>query len=159
MTEFTKNGLISKIKKKVKINVKGCWIYQSRGPYTNVMFKGTSVSVRRFCYTLLSGRKDAGDRRVECTCHNPSCVNPEHLELGVRTKSEGGIGVSKVSVRYPWGEWFLKKSFQLKKDKDFVTSMKVMKQVIRNSSVKYGVSVSLSVVGYVIKVQVFPRVG
>lgn len=60
----------------------GCWIWQkskNRG-YGTTSFEGKVYSAHRLAYLSYYGSIDK-DLVIDHICRNPSCVNPEHLEL------------------------------------------------------------------------------
>ena len=69
---------------------KSCWIWQASKHlgYGRFRFNGTVVYAHRFCYKLFKG--DIPNNLVlDHLCKNPSCINPEHLE--VVTQKENSI--------------------------------------------------------------------
>ena len=78
--------------------VAGCWVWQghrsSKGyGLTKIHYK--KWKVHRLSYTIFKGPIPEG-LQVRHMCHNPACVNPEHLEVGThRQNAEDRYGAPK----------------------------------------------------------------
>ncbi|MCF1711164.1 HNH endonuclease [Tabrizicola sp. J26] len=53
-----------------------------------VRFHGRQVAAYRFIYCVLNETAIGFDTVVRHRCHNPLCINPEHLELGSRADNK-----------------------------------------------------------------------
>lgn len=98
MEEEIKNRLLSRI---VKLN-NGCWFYsgykQKKG-YGMMSAWGQLQGAHRISFKIFKGKIPIR-KFLDHLCRNPSCVNPEHLE--VVTNKENvlrGIGVSAINKR------------------------------------------------------------
>lgn len=61
-----------------------CWIWKGRikkDGYGSIMISGKRVSAHRFSYEQFCGEIPKGSLVLH-SCHNPPCVNPEHLRVG-----------------------------------------------------------------------------
>jgi hypothetical protein len=70
--------------------VGSCWVWTGclMGRYPVLKMRtGRMVTVRRLAWQLWRG--ELGGRQVVCTCDEPRCVNPAHLELSERLASAG----------------------------------------------------------------------
>ena len=66
-----------------------------------------------------------------------------------------GVGVVKAhGVRYPWGEWFGRGCFTLRRGVDFAGSIPGMISTIRVAARRHGLRVSVSAPGDVVMVRV-----
>ena len=59
----------------------GCWNWMGtkRSGYGRLSVAGRWIAAHRLSYQLLKGEIPS-DKELDHLCHNPSCVNPEHLE-------------------------------------------------------------------------------
>jgi hypothetical protein len=53
-----------------------------------VRFHGRQVAAYRFIFCVLSGTVASFDEVVRHRCHNPLCINPDHLCLGSRAENK-----------------------------------------------------------------------
>ena len=53
-----------------------------------VRFHGRQAAAYRFVFCVLSGTVASFDDVVRHKCHNPLCINPEHLVLGTRAENQ-----------------------------------------------------------------------
>lgn len=86
-----KTPLKERIKARVRVEEDGCWTWtgSARGArnrlYGIMYYHDAYRLVRRLVYEEYKGRLEGC--RVASTCHNPLCVNPDHL-----VKSETRVG-------------------------------------------------------------------
>lgn len=75
----------------LKVNMRGsgeCWIwegYTNSDGYGQLSVEGKTTGAHRIAVRAVG--HDPTDKVVRHTCHNPSCVNPQHLELGTQRKN------------------------------------------------------------------------
>lgn len=82
----------------------GCWLWAGGfmgNGYATMSFQGKAKKASRFSYETFKGPLEQ-DEVVRHMCHNPGCVNPEHLEKGSHKDNnndmwEAGRGVRKLS--------------------------------------------------------------
>ena len=76
----------------------GCWIwtgacsygrYPHDTPYGYLRVNRKHIQVRRLVYVLFGNQPPLRQYRVESTCGNSLCVNPEHLVRSATGKSVG----------------------------------------------------------------------
>jgi hypothetical protein len=53
-----------------------------------VRFRGRQVAAYRFIYCVLTGTVASFDQVVRHRCHNPLCINPDHLTIGSRAENK-----------------------------------------------------------------------
>ena len=73
-------------------NKNGCWIWSgscTKTGYGRITYRGSTHYAHRVSYQVFnnvtlenSGRNTAETLCILHLCHNPSCVNPDHLQLG-----------------------------------------------------------------------------
>lgn len=64
-----------------------CWLwtaYTDKNGYGGFKWRGRKVWAHRFSYAFFCGDLVEG-MQVHHRCHNPSCVNPSHLELATHS--------------------------------------------------------------------------
>ncbi len=68
----------------------GCWIWvaATRSGYGRVWVDGKLVSAHRYSYEMYVGPIPDG-MVVRHKCDTPSCVNPDHLEIGSQAENIG----------------------------------------------------------------------
>ena len=93
-------------------------------PY--ILLRGVRVNLRRECYGWVKGRKPLGNRRVECTCGDSCCFNPEHLLRGDRDRGGSNGQAGEKKRRYNWDGLFSRASFELRQGRDFMGSLSGM---------------------------------
>lgn len=54
---------------------------------------------------------------------------------------------TRGQVRYPWAKWFRRRTFTLRKGKDFTCQPHSMAQQIRNAAFRHRVTVSIAIDG------------
>jgi hypothetical protein len=73
-----------------KVDENGCHTcishYTRNDGYISVKIKGKNIRVHRLVYELHNGKIDNG-LVVMHTCDNPSCINPNHMELGTHKEN------------------------------------------------------------------------
>lgn len=76
------------MEKVVKVPLVGCWLWtastDSRG-YGQINIDKTPQKAHRVAYRLFV--TEPGSQLVRHICDNPTCVNPEHLELGNQSQN------------------------------------------------------------------------
>jgi len=80
-----------------------CWLWRgarSGKGYGNFQFGGRTYGAHRIAYLLKHGQSPAG-AVIRHTCHNPDCVNPDHLVLGTHTTNSADSYVSGRANRKP----------------------------------------------------------
>ena len=85
--------------------VDDCWIWKGwrRQGYGKISIKGKEAMVHRVSYELFKGSIDKGKILLH-NCHNPSCINPDHLRQGtVQDNSNDMVkaGRSLVGSKHP----------------------------------------------------------
>lgn len=93
-----------------------CWEWQgSKDPngYGEIFVSGTNVRAHRFSYSLANGEFDPA-LYIDHRCHNPSCVNPDHLRVAtpkqnqehkLAARSDSGSGIRGVDKYKRTGRW------------------------------------------------------
>jgi hypothetical protein len=69
--------------KSIPVTESGCWIWEGSGTYGRVTFGKNRMYAHRLAYAAFNGPVSSADT-VTHVCHNPCCVNPEHLELATK---------------------------------------------------------------------------
>ena len=64
-----------------RVDENGCRVTDTVKPQ-KVRFNGHQWEAYRFIYCVLNEEIASRDRVVRHRCHNRSCINPEHLEIG-----------------------------------------------------------------------------
>lgn len=80
---------IKSIKNNIKINNKGCWLWQKgkdKDGYGTCGYKGKTIRTHRLVYSLINGEIPKG-KYICHSCDQPSCCNPDHLFLGDASKN------------------------------------------------------------------------
>jgi len=80
-----------------------CWIWKGRireDGYGSIMISGKRKAAHRFSYEKFRGEIPEG-YLVLHTCHNPPCVNPEHLRVGTVYENSMDMVAAK---RHKYGE-------------------------------------------------------
>ena len=87
----------------------GCWEWVGNTNalgYSNIMLKGKCTKGHRYVYEMTRGPIPPG-RTLDHLCRNPTCVNPDHLEvvsLQVNIMRGKGVGViNGAKMRCPKG--------------------------------------------------------
>lgn len=81
-------------------NPEGCWLwtaYRNRDGYGRFGFNGKSRAAHRLMYQWVRGDIPRG-LVVRHSCDTPSCVNPDHLEVGTQREN-----IHDMMVRGRWG--------------------------------------------------------
>ncbi len=95
---------LSHVRKQVKPSVKRlgpCWLWQSHkdeAKYGQFKFHGRALWAHRFSYALFRGTIP-DDLQIDHRCHNPQCVNPNHLCR--KTKSRNVAEGNSYRARVP----------------------------------------------------------
>lgn len=79
-------GLREKIVENIKIDSKGCWIWQLstvKGGYGQTSWEGSRPNTHRAAYMAWKGGIRKG-LYVLHSCDTPACCNPDHLSLGTQ---------------------------------------------------------------------------
>ena len=70
------------------IDENGCWICTSHGRdrdgYSRLMINQKTTGVHRFVYARTHG-SISNDVVVRHKCDNPTCINPDHMEIGIQS--------------------------------------------------------------------------
>jgi hypothetical protein len=64
----------------IPITETGCWIWEGCGTYGRVKYNKQRFYAHRLAYAVYNGKVSKTDT-ITHTCHNPCCVNPDHLVL------------------------------------------------------------------------------
>ena len=67
----------------------GCWIWSggyAGNNYPMFSFEGKATKASRLSHLFYKGHLDKG-KYIRHLCHNPSCVNPAHLEQGTQKQN------------------------------------------------------------------------
>lgn len=115
----TKEDIYKLIKRKIKVDVNGCWVfYTGKGKRRfpgAVTYNGRKISTYVFMWEYNNNRVRPDGMEVCHSCDNPPCCNPEHLWLGThddnmkdmvdkgrsqKCSSGGGNGNSKITNKY-----------------------------------------------------------
>jgi hypothetical protein len=87
-------------KEKIEITTNGCWIWQmakNQKGYGLVKHKGKMRLVHRL---VLEEKLKTPIKSYAChLCHNPSCVNPEHLYDGTQSENMNDMYNSKRETK------------------------------------------------------------
>ncbi len=78
-----------------------CQIHEGRfkpNGYGYVEAGGVRIYAHRLAWALHNG-SDPADRVVRHLCHNPGCVNPEHLTIGSHKDNSGDMVAAGRSAR------------------------------------------------------------
>lgn len=62
-----------------------CWLWKAcktKDGYGTFWFNGKMIRAHRFIYEYVNGKISEGFEVRHKECHNPACVNPDHLETG-----------------------------------------------------------------------------
>ncbi len=65
----------------------GCIVTPTRAR-RKVRFRGRQTTAYRFIYCILTRTVAGYDDVIRHRCHNPRCINPEHLEIGTRADNK-----------------------------------------------------------------------
>lgn len=95
----------------IKKNVDECWLWTGsifgRG-YGQFKFKGEEFKAHRFSYEFHNNKKIANGMHILHSCHNPPCVNYNHLREGsvldnVKDMKDAGrqVTASKIGILHP----------------------------------------------------------
>lgn len=91
-------AVIARLFARLEITDGGCWEWQGardeRG-YGRIKADGRPQWVHRLAFVIFNGPIEAGEV-VHHTCHNTSCVNPDHLETLSHSEN------SSEGARYRW---------------------------------------------------------
>ena len=68
------------------VDENGCMVTATKEPRT-VRFQGGSDRAYRFVLSVLSDYAPSSDELVRHRCNNRRCVNPDHLQFGVRLEN------------------------------------------------------------------------
>ncbi len=84
---YLKEDIMVRIKKKIIINEKGCWIWQGKKTkgYGVIMYRGVMWSTHRLTFKLKYGHKPINDGAH--ICRNTACCNPEHIKDQTRSEN------------------------------------------------------------------------
>ena len=76
------------LKKRIQISDDGCWVWQksTREGYGRLLKNGKAYGAHVFSYLVHHGEIKNGFQ-VNHTCHNRSCVNPDHLYSGTQKQN------------------------------------------------------------------------
>jgi len=80
----------------------GCMLYPSSRKYPVVFHKGKSYRMGRLLYSINHSMEYSGNWIARHTCHNPKCINPQHIVSGTRSDnaidSREKSSVSRISM-------------------------------------------------------------
>lgn len=91
-------SVIRRLVSKVSVDDKGCWNwtgYVNKKGYGQIKLNGKAHWVHRVSHSVFNGPIPEA-LTIHHTCHNPSCVNPDHLTTATTSENskEGrGSGV------------------------------------------------------------------
>ena len=64
----------------IPVTESGCWLWEGKGMYGRVTFDKKRMYAHRLAYLAYKGLIHSKGH-ITHKCHNPCCVNPEHLIL------------------------------------------------------------------------------
>ena len=106
-------GLRRRILKHIRKVRSGCWLwtgacsygrYPHDTPYGYLRVDRKHIQVRRLVYVLFGNQPPLRQYRVESTCGNSLCVNPDHLVRSATGKSRGRPARPRNYQRCLWEE-------------------------------------------------------
>lgn len=83
----------------------GCWnwtAYKLESGYGRFRLAGRNgklVLAHRFSHELHSGKPIPDGMEIDHKCHNPSCVNPDHLRVATRSQNQQAISSAGKNSR------------------------------------------------------------
>lgn len=80
---FQSRPIMDRLKEKFEVTENGCWNWiaskHPRGGYGMIYYEGRCQRAHRVAYQVMVGPVPEG-LELDHLCHNPSCINPAHLE-------------------------------------------------------------------------------
>lgn len=64
----------------IPVTESGCWLWEGKGMYGRVIFDKKRMYAHRLAFLAYKGLIPS-KKHIIHKCHNPCCVNPEHLIL------------------------------------------------------------------------------
>jgi len=132
LTKKQKERFFSLFKKRGR---RPCWLWTGLAGYNGygqITFNRTTISAHRISYGLATG-KDLTGKTLLHSCHNPSCVNPNHLSIGTQSKNmqqAADLGITNKKLK-PFQVQAIRQYYKNgMKPKDLAKVFKVRQQTI-----------------------------
>lgn len=86
----TREPILSKLARKSFLNEEGCQIYTGsldRSGYGRFKIGGRNLGAHKVMYIMKRGDFDQEKYEILHSCHNPSCININHLSVGTHLEN------------------------------------------------------------------------